>query len=555
MSTIKFRMAARCEAAGRAENEDNFLLSSNLSKDNWGFDTDKEISLGKNGALIVVCDGMGGMNAGEVASALAVDTIKKWFSCDDLKNVVSSPSSIKKYIEKAIVAADTVIKEESSRDSEKAGMGSTIVLAWLVGSKVYVGWCGDSRAYRYNPVNGLVQLSKDHSYVQGLVDAGKLSEELVFDHPYSNIITRSLGDLNRTAKPGIKEYSLHNDDVIMLCSDGLSGVLRNPTIAAAIANNCETMAECRDALWESARQAGWHDNVTIALCQVTAGGKKAEAGSANEEFRPGNAKTKALITGLAAITVLLLGIVGYLLKDNILPFGKNKKEITEKIDSSLKIYEETSLHTIVFKDWAKDSTYIADNLNKTPENIRESYKKRYYSVKKNVKQQQEKFASLKKNFYESFTKNQEDNSFKEMNAELLSNSVSYDKLEKFLDGKMHKTTENAEEKGAIKSKKINFQPVEKEQTGVDSVFTYKFTVLERNTSIFDIKILVNAYYGTNFTPEQIVEQNEKKFIMWTKNNPTRTRENNAALKMEVKKPAGVMNPDPVQSNTNKPENK
>ena len=100
------------------------------------------------------------------------------------------------------------------------------------------------------------------------MDSGKLSEELAFDHPESNIITRSLGDPRHEAKPDVIEYPLRNGDVIMLCSDGLCGILRDNEIEAVMMENTGSMATCRDALWEAARKAGWHDNVTIGLCRI-----------------------------------------------------------------------------------------------------------------------------------------------------------------------------------------------------------------------------------------------------------------------------------------------
>ena len=275
MNQIKFIMAARCEAAGRLNNEDNFQLTDDLSADQWSFVTDNEVDLGEKGALLIVCDGMGGTNAGEVASKLAVETIKEWFSSERLtEEVVAASESIVQYIEKAIVAADTRIKEEGQNDKEKEGMGSTIVMAWIIGQSAYIGWCGDSRAYCFNPAAGLKRLSHDHSYVQTLVDAGHLTEELAFDHPNSNIITRCLGGTIEAAEPEVKEYPLHDGDVIMLCSDGLSGALRDRIIETVIGENAENMAACRDALWNAARDAGWHDNVTIGLCRIVSGGEQ-----------------------------------------------------------------------------------------------------------------------------------------------------------------------------------------------------------------------------------------------------------------------------------------
>ena len=265
---IQFRMAARCEAAGRPNNEDNYQLKDDLSNQPWSFKSDKVVDLGPKGALLVVCDGMGGMNAGEVASAIAVATIKHWFSTDQLTpSVMANDKSRMRHLYNAIQAADAAIKEEGKRDAEKQGMGSTAVMAWMVEDKVYVGWCGDSRAYKFNPQTGLMQMSHDHSYVQELVDSGQLSEDLAFDHPNNNIITRSLGDPRGAAQPDVKMFPLQKDDIILLCSDGLCGVLRNREIESIVANNTFSMDACLNALWETSRPK-WHDNVTIELAQI-----------------------------------------------------------------------------------------------------------------------------------------------------------------------------------------------------------------------------------------------------------------------------------------------
>ena len=265
---MRFRLAARCEAAGRPNNEDNYQVESDLSIGK-GFHGDEVLSLGNKGALLLVCDGMGGMNAGEVASKIAVDTVMCRFSPDSLANaVLDSDERRCDFIRHVIQEADANIKKEGKADPSKSGMGSTIVLAWLMDQKVYVGWCGDSRAYKYNPQRGFVQLSHDHSYVQELVDSGKLSPELAFDHPNSNIITRSLGDPRGAAQPDVKVFPLEENDVILLCSDGLCGVLRDQEMEHVIAGHLNSMVSCRDALWEAARAADWHDNVTIALAQI-----------------------------------------------------------------------------------------------------------------------------------------------------------------------------------------------------------------------------------------------------------------------------------------------
>ena len=361
-NNILFRMAARCEAAGRPNNEDNYQLDDNLSDNSWGFTADAEVSLGEKGALLVVCDGMGGMNAGEVASDIAVKTIKEWFTTDKLTDAaVAAPC---KYITSAIVAADAAIKAHSKTNPDTEGMGSTIVLAWLLGQKVYVGWCGDSRCYRFNPALGLERLSHDHSYVQELVDAGKLTEELAFDHPNNNIITRSLGDPRGAAQPDTKEFDLYNQDIILLCSDGLCGTLRDNEIAELIKQHQTSMQECRDALWDADEAAGWTDNTTIALAQIISGGKDANAATptANSNNEISTSKAK-LIAANKRLKLILSGVVVIILLCAIVAtVYKYKTQITSLFDK-----EEPATEQVVDTDSSTES--VDTNSNEDSNNV------------------------------------------------------------------------------------------------------------------------------------------------------------------------------------------
>ena len=355
-------MAARCEAAGRPNNEDNYQLDDNLSDNSWGFTADAEVSLGEKGALLVVCDGMGGMNAGEVASDIAVKTIKEWFTTNKLTDAaIAAPC---KYITSAIVAADAAVKAHSKTNPDTEGMGSTIVLAWLLGQKVYVGWCGDSRCYRFNPALGLERLSHDHSYVQELVDAGKLTEELAFDHPNNNIITRSLGDPRGAAQPDCKEFDLYNQDIILLCSDGLCGTLRDNEIAELIKQHQTSMQECRDALWDADEAAGWTDNTTIALAQIISGGKDANAATqtANSNNEISTSKAK-LIAANKRLKFILSGVVFIILLCAIVATAyKYKAQITSLFDK-----EEPATEQVVDTDSSTES--VDTNSNEDSNNV------------------------------------------------------------------------------------------------------------------------------------------------------------------------------------------
>lgn len=168
MNPIKFSLAAKTDVGlHRSNNEDNFQVCSNLCFSPMKWVNNEVCQLGEKGALLVVADGMGGMNAGEVASQIAIDTIRKEFLPERLTpSVLENRYSIERFMCQAIIKADSNIKETSAQKPETHGMGTTIVMAWLYKEYIYVAWCGDSRAYIYNPSTGLHRLSKDHSYVQ-----------------------------------------------------------------------------------------------------------------------------------------------------------------------------------------------------------------------------------------------------------------------------------------------------------------------------------------------------------------------------------------------------
>ena len=271
MSSILFKMAAKTDQGNvRGNNEDNFLISQNLADNKWFCpqDPDQSIILSDNGCLLAVADGMGGMNAGEEASKMAIEVIKEFFSSDKLPE---DNELIENYMKSAVVEADKRIKEKSDNDERYAGMGTTVVLAWIRRGKVHLTWCGDSRAYTYHPSLGLKQLSKDHSYVQELVDGGVISQDAAFDHPDNNIITRSLGDPNKAADPDYLEHILHNDETLLLCSDGLNGELRDHEIKKIIEDNDVSLKSCCNTLIDEALKAGGNDNVTIAICRIVEG--------------------------------------------------------------------------------------------------------------------------------------------------------------------------------------------------------------------------------------------------------------------------------------------
>ncbi|MBR0036297.1 MAG: serine/threonine-protein phosphatase [Bacteroidales bacterium] len=266
-----FKLFAGTDIGLRDNNEDNFTVCPDLTNGEWVIPSDPQtvIPLGQNGCLLVVADGMGGQNAGEVASAIAISTVQEMFVPANLtESVVSKADSARNFMKKVIVEADRRVKKHSSTHREAEGMGSTIVMAWLLGNNIHIAWVGDSRAYYYSPKEGLKRLSKDHSYVQKLVDEGKLTEQQAMEHPDSNIITRSLGDTSQKAKPDAATYPVQPGEIILLCSDGLCGFCSDDLICGIVSQNQNDLPTCKEVLTEAALNADGSDNITIALLQV-----------------------------------------------------------------------------------------------------------------------------------------------------------------------------------------------------------------------------------------------------------------------------------------------
>lgn len=369
MSEMLFRLTAGTNVGCvRSNNEDNFIVNDNLEKKDWFVpgDVSKEISLGKNGAILVVADGMGGMNAGEVASAIAIDTITSIFSLEDYSKITVSDKKIGAFLKDAIVEADSRIKAKVKEDESTAGMGTTIVIAWVLEGRVHVAWCGDSRGYIFNAGSGLVRITKDHSYVQELVDAGKLDAELAFDHPNSNIITRSLGDSPVKAQPDYISRTLSDGDYILLCSDGLCGLCRDEEILQVMAAS-EDIESCKNALIKAALEAGGYDNVTVALLEVVSAGNEeveAVADDTTNDFK--NVKRRKrrnrLISALAII-VLLAGCAWWL------HYTGRLSSILQSVSDKLELYLEDSSQPAAVEEEVQELEVAPDTVKVDTINI------------------------------------------------------------------------------------------------------------------------------------------------------------------------------------------
>lgn len=310
---VSFKLFAGTDVGLRDNNEDNFTVCPDLTQNEWMMPADHQqvIPLGECGCLMVVADGMGGQNAGEVASAIAIETVQTMFAPDFLTDkVLSKPANIKDYLKKVISKADFNVKEYSKEHPEAEGLGSTIVIAWVICDRVYIAWLGDSRAYAFFPKQGIKRLSKDHSYVQQLVDAGNLSDIEAMNHPNSNVITRSLGDTAQKAKADVEEYRLEDGEIILLCSDGLCGVCTDDEIASVLTEEANDLQVCKELLTELALDNGGSDNITIALMQIVLEEEKGEDG----KMKHRKSSKTILATLLILIGISAIGFFGWWMK-------------------------------------------------------------------------------------------------------------------------------------------------------------------------------------------------------------------------------------------------
>lgn len=271
MIMTQFKLIAGTNVGLRKNNEDNFIVCANLAGQDWGIPVDYQNAreLGEKGCILVVADGMGGQNAGEVASSIAINTVREMLDSEAIPgNVTDSDEAVDDYLKKIICEADIRIKRKTCEDPTTSGMGSTIVIAWIIGKRAHIAWLGDSRAYCIVKEKGIARLTTDHSYVQSLVDAGKITEEQAMHHPDSNIINRSLGDTSQKAKPEVVSIELAEGEVILLCSDGLCGVCRDAVIGGIVEDNISDLKKCREELISAALNSGGSDNITVAMIHI-----------------------------------------------------------------------------------------------------------------------------------------------------------------------------------------------------------------------------------------------------------------------------------------------
>lgn len=210
-----------------------------------------------HGIFAVVADGMGGHNAGEVASGIVVDTLKDMFGDTNPEHVTED------LLRHAFSEANARVLSDVQKHPERCGMGSTATAAVFCGDSALIGHVGDSRAYLYHD-GSLRQITRDHSYVQMLLDLGYINEEQAAGHPQKNIITRAVGT-DPEVMTDIHRVTLSKGDCLLLCSDGLNVMISDQKIASILEGGYKEAAE---QLIEAALEAGGVDNVSVVLACV-----------------------------------------------------------------------------------------------------------------------------------------------------------------------------------------------------------------------------------------------------------------------------------------------
>jgi PPM family protein phosphatase len=256
----------------RRGNEDNFLVLDLSTEQTWtgtdGASPPEKITrfdLGDRGLVLVVSDGMGGALAGDVASRMAVDSVKEMLiggegnaSCDPDLDLVEC-------LKNATIYANREIHHRSQEDSRCAGMGATFTGAAIKGDSLDLVQVGDSRGYIIRK-DHIRLATKDQSLVQQLVDVGQISESEAETHMFRNVILQALG-AQSDVNPVTGKIRLRQGDLVLLCSDGLSGKLRSDDIQRIVVSTQGDLSKACDLLIEEANNRGGEDNITVVLAR------------------------------------------------------------------------------------------------------------------------------------------------------------------------------------------------------------------------------------------------------------------------------------------------
>ena len=209
--------------------------------------------------LFILADGMGGYNGGEVASKLATESLKKYIQ-NNFESIEKSKEKILELIGNAMEYANMVVYEKSKEEKELEGMGTTLEVCLIYNNKAYIGHVGDSRIYRIRK-EVIRKLTKDHSYVQQLVEDKKITREEAKTHPKKNMLTKALG-CTPYVEPDLRARNFEKGDIFIMCSDGLTNMVEEKRIYELVKEDLNTAV---DKLINEANMAGGYDNITVII--------------------------------------------------------------------------------------------------------------------------------------------------------------------------------------------------------------------------------------------------------------------------------------------------
>lgn len=209
--------------------------------------------------LFILADGMGGYKGGEIASSLAIASARN-FIINNFKNTKKDRENILRMLEEAIEYANMIVYEKSKENEELTDMGTTLDVCLLYNNKVFIGHVGDSRVYRIRK-NIIRKLTSDHSYVEKLVKEGTITKEEAYNHPKKNMLMKAIG-CNSLVEPDVFCKGFLKDDILLMCSDGLTNMLHDNEIYNLLLNNPENP---EIALIDNANSLGGYDNITVII--------------------------------------------------------------------------------------------------------------------------------------------------------------------------------------------------------------------------------------------------------------------------------------------------
>lgn len=220
--------------------------------------------------LFVLCDGVGGNLAGDVASRLTADYIGQHFQ---ERPAFETLDQAKEWFDQIITAVNEYIVQASQQSAEYEGMGTTLILATIVAGRILLAHVGDSRGYVYRR-GQLLQITEDHSLVNELIKTGEITPEEGLSHPQRNVVTQSIG-LPNAIQPAFNDLPVEEVEVLLLCSDGLSNMVSLSEMVDHFKDN-QAIESLGQALIDAANSAGGKDNITLILVHHLAEGGEAE---------------------------------------------------------------------------------------------------------------------------------------------------------------------------------------------------------------------------------------------------------------------------------------